>query len=341
MKKDINWINAVKALCMIMVYVVHGMFYYGVFYHEVALFMHPVYVNAFFFVSGYLMFRKQLSLPVIDESRATYLSDGGTGRNTLANIVFRMWIPALLFSFVSFIPKKLLKGGTADMGSFLFETFGGGTYWFVSALILCQIAIVALLSTRQRSVWFYFVIMSLMAVAGTVALPFYGDSLDYYAYQLSPLCMAFLALGALYWRYEPIFNRFRVWHVAVLAAAYITFFVILADDAKVLINMKQFNFTGFLGSAIGCLLMVEVCKRLPRMRLLTFIGTNSIVFYFLSGAVPVVVNVLFKRLSPVPGTADFLLYLVACVALASAITYVIQRFLPFLTDLRKVKKMND
>ncbi len=338
MKKDINWINAVKALCMIMVYVVHGMFYYGVFYHDVALFLHPVYVNAFFFVSGYLMFRKQLSHPVIDESRAAYLSDEGTGRKTLANIVFRMWIPALLFSFISFIPKKMLKGGTADLGSFLFETFGGGTYWFVSALLVCQIAIVVLLTTRQRSVWFYFVIMSLLALAGTVALPFYGDSLDYYSYQLAPLCMAFLALGALYWRYESQFGWLHGWHVAVLAAAYVAFFVILSDDAKVLINMKLFNFTGYIGSVIGCLLMVAVCKQLPQMRLLTFIGTNSIVFYFLSGAVPVVVNVLFKRLSPVPGTADFLLYIVACVALATAITYVIQSFLPFLTDLRMLKK---
>lgn len=40
----------------------------------------PWYVNAFFFVSGYLLFWKQLSSPRIDEDRKAYIVTGG-GQN--------------------------------------------------------------------------------------------------------------------------------------------------------------------------------------------------------------------------------------------------------------------
>lgn len=336
MKKDINWINAVKAICMLMVYVVHCESYYGHWLGHVNVLLHPVYVNAFFFVSGYLLFRKQLSQPVIGEPLARYTSTGGSGRKILYNIVFRLFIPALLFSIVCFLPNMLLKGGSALAGSFFFKTLGGGTYWFVGALLVCQLFILLLLLTRQRRVWFYAAMLGLAAMAGTVALPFYGSIPNYYAFQLAPLCMGFIALGALYWRYEP--SHTSLLTLLILAVVYLAFFILLRNDAQTLISMGMLNLTGFVGSAIGCLLMVAVCKQLPRIAFLTFIGQNSIVFYLLSGAVPVVVNILFKRLIPVPGIVDLLVYIAVCVALATAITWVIVRYMPFLTDLRLFKK---
>lgn len=59
-KKDIYWINAVKALCMIFVFFVHCQLYYGTIFNF-NYYIYPFYVNGFFFISGYLLFRKQLS----------------------------------------------------------------------------------------------------------------------------------------------------------------------------------------------------------------------------------------------------------------------------------------
>lgn len=335
MKKELNWINAAKAICMLLVYVVHCESYYGLWLGRVNVFVHPVYVNAFFFVSGYLLFRKQLSQPVVGESFGTYVSASGAGRKMLANIVFRLWLPALLFSVFCFLPNMLLKGGSSLAGSFVFKTLGGGTYWFVSALLMCQLFILLLLLLRQRSVWFYAVVLGLVTVAGTLALPYIATWPSYYAFQLAPLCIGFLALGAVYWRYEPIVDRcLGWWGLAVLAVAYVAFFIVLRHEAKALISMMLFNLPGFVGSAMGCLLMVAVCKRLPRIAFFTFIGRNSIVFYLLSGAVPVVLNIVFKRLFPVPGIVDLLVYIVVCVSLAAVVTYIIQRYMPFLTDIR-------
>ena len=337
--RDINWINAVRAVCIILVYVVHCESCYGLWLGWANVFIHPVYVNAFFVVSGYLMFRKQLTRPAIDEPLYHYLATGGTGRGTLNNILLRIWLPALLFSIVTFMPKVLLKGGATGIGEFLFDTLGGGTYWFISALLLCQLFTLILLTSRQRSLWFYVTILLLMTVVGTIALPYDGGIPDYYAFQQAPLCMGFMALGALYWRYEPLLNRLLGWPTLLVALSYVVFFILLRHEAKVLISMQMFNLTGFLGSCLGCLLLVSLCKQLPRLRYLTFVGRNSLVFYLLSGAVPVVMNVLFKRFLPIPGVVDLAVYIVLSLALATTITYVIQRWLPFLTDLRKLQTL--
>ena len=75
--KDINWINALKALCILFVFLRHSENYYGEdlgWFDSIFL---PFYVNAFFFVSGYLLFWKQLSVPRISETRKKYLTGGG------------------------------------------------------------------------------------------------------------------------------------------------------------------------------------------------------------------------------------------------------------------------
>lgn len=55
-----NWIDAVKALCMIGVYLMHSYAYYNNNGTNYGAFVSPFYVNAFFFVSGYLLFGKLL-----------------------------------------------------------------------------------------------------------------------------------------------------------------------------------------------------------------------------------------------------------------------------------------
>lgn len=75
--KSINWINTLKALCIMAVFICHTQAYYGLSIGTLGSLVNPWYVNAFFFVSGYLLFWKQLSSPRIDEDRKAYMSTGG------------------------------------------------------------------------------------------------------------------------------------------------------------------------------------------------------------------------------------------------------------------------
>ena len=78
--KDIAWINTVKALCIIGVFFVHSQMYYGCWQQNLNQFILPFYVNGFLFISGYLLFWKQLSKPRIDEDKRQYISRVGGGQ---------------------------------------------------------------------------------------------------------------------------------------------------------------------------------------------------------------------------------------------------------------------
>ena len=76
-KKSILWINYLKAISIIGVFFAHCNHHYGYDMHIINRFIFPFYVNAFFFVSGYLLFRKQLSDPLISQRASEYLLVGG------------------------------------------------------------------------------------------------------------------------------------------------------------------------------------------------------------------------------------------------------------------------
>lgn len=86
-KKNIFWINAVKAICILAVYFVHCQIYYGCWLKNVNVFIHPVYVNAFFFVSGYLLMRKQLTEPLIGQGLVVYVSGG---KSLMDNVLYKL-----------------------------------------------------------------------------------------------------------------------------------------------------------------------------------------------------------------------------------------------------------
>lgn len=340
MAKNINWINAVRAICMFLIYFVHGQTYYDLWLGDVNNFIHPVYVNAFFFVSGYLIFRKQLSIPVIDEDRNLYLSKIGSGRKLIANVFFRMWIPCLIFSFIEFIPKKIIKGGDITLITFLRETIGGGTYWFVSALMVCEVILFILLITRQKNVWFYFIILCIITAFGMSDIfdHSYPRRYDFYCYYRAFLACCFLGAGGLYWKYEKYFDKLKFWLLLIGIIVYTIVFTYFADDALVLISLNKITLLGILASVIGCVVLVIICKFLPKIKILTFVGTNTLLFYFVSGAIPLTVNLFFKRLIPGTTMIGLTIYIATIFGLAILITYLIQRFLYPLLDLRLLKK---
>ena len=100
MNKSLHWVDAVKAICMISVYLLHSEAYYGTGGVSYGFFLQPFYVNAFFFVSGYLMFRKYMPM----------LTSGGWYSVGIANLFFRLVVPTLVFSSVIFLPKMIFHG---------------------------------------------------------------------------------------------------------------------------------------------------------------------------------------------------------------------------------------
>lgn len=65
MNKNLHWINAVRICCMIFVFFNHSEIYCNYYIESLDKLYFTFFVNAFFFVSGYLLYRKQLSNDII------------------------------------------------------------------------------------------------------------------------------------------------------------------------------------------------------------------------------------------------------------------------------------
>lgn len=342
--KDINWINALRALCILFVFLRHSENYYGEDFGWFDSIFLPFYVNAFFFVSGYLLFWKQLSVPRISETRKKYLTGGG--RLLSLNILFRIVIPSIIFAAIEFFPKKLIKGEAITSSDLLIETVGGCTYWFTSALVVAELLFLLLLFTRRKNIWFYAIIAFVLSALGwwlSVTEFSFIEGYGSFPWQFKHglICMCYLALGGLYWRYETVIHKvMKNWVVIILAIGYIAGSITFRPylSTGYMTSMEQIHPAGVLWSLLASVLLVELCRRLPRNGFLTFIGQNSIGFYFMSGALPIVFSIVahkFIQGSPVCGVLPVF---IGCLVVSFFIMKVMTRWMPWLFDLRLIKK---
>lgn len=337
-KKNINWINAVKAICMILVYFVHSQLYYGCWMQGVNDYIHPIYVNGFFFVSGYLLFRKQLSSPLINQNASQYIMGGG--RSLFQNVVFKIMIPTILFSLLEYVPKHILRDEGLSLHTLLSNTIGGGTYWFTSALVVAELVALLLLISRKTHIWFYVVTGLSVAILGyyLVQIDFhlFGFGRDPWAYRRGFMALGFLVMGGAYWRYEGILSKvLNTYVVITLLAAYALIFSDKSHTARVLISTMDINWMGYLASLLGCVLLIQLCKLLKPIPFLTFVGQNSLCFYFLSGALPMLVSMVAKRFVCADYMWGLFLVFILSIGVAYVVTLLLNRYLPFVFDLRK------
>ncbi|MBO4918306.1 MAG: acyltransferase [Bacteroidales bacterium] len=333
-KKDIPWINALRALCIIFVFLAHCQSNYGtklVLVHSIYL---PFYVNAFFFVSGYLLFWKQLSSPKILESGSQYLIGGG--KTLFLNIIFRIVIPSIFFSIIEYIPASLIRGRSIDYSSFFFKTIGGQTYWFTSALVVAELILLILFMTRRKSIWFYAVIAIPLGALGIYMA--HNDitifSRNWWEYRQGIIAVMFLAFGGLYWRYERIIRKVLKWWVElILCGAYFSI-ILLCKHAAPTISTLSIEPLGVVTSLIACVLLVELCRILPESRVLTFIGQNSIGFYFMSGALPIICSFIVHKFLSESTVWGLLIVFAVCLMVAYLVMKVLTRWAPWLFDLR-------
>lgn len=336
--KSINWINIVKALSIIFVYFVHCQLYYGCVFYTINKFVYPWYVNAFFFVSGYLLFWKQLSEPKILEERLKYAVGGG---NLLVkNIIYRIAIPSILFSLIEFLPSSLIQGRGIELSNLLYKTVGGQTYWFTSALVVAELMILLMLFTRRKNIWFYMTISILIGFCGIwmaqngVAV----FSKNWWAYRQGLIAVMFLAFGGVFWRYEQRLQKILKWYVCFVLMVVMVATILLCDNTDPLISTLTIQPLGIVTSLIACVLLVQLCKLLPEVKPLTFIGQNSIGFYFLSGALPITIGLIARKLGAGDHAWLMLVIWILCLAIAIVAVQVINRQLPWLWDLRRFKK---
>ena len=340
-KKNIPWINYLRGICILSVYFVHSNLYTCEYLSNVNLFIHPFYVNGFFFVSGYLLFRKQLSSPLIDTTLSEYAIGGGKQLTT--NILYRLIIPSILFAFIEFLPKKLIRGQEFDISDMLWETIGGGTYWFTSALVIAQLVLCLMLLSRQKNIWLYWGTSIIMMFIGLFMvnrdMNFLGLSHDFWSFKRGLLALPFLTAGGLYRKYEQQISKiFKGWVLILLLLSYFLIFVFFGDRLRVLVSMSDINILGYIASCFASILLIQLCKVLPKINVLSFIGEHSISFYFMSGALPNIFSIVIAKLLGQHTIISLLIVFICSITISYFATYILNRFTPWMFDLRLLRK---
>lgn len=264
----------------------------------------------------------------------------GGGKNLILNILYRIVIPSVLFSAIEYVPAVVFRGGHLSVTEMLYKTIGGGTYWFTSALVVAQLLCLLLLLSRKRNVWFYWAIGIVVSLVGTYLITndMWIGGRNWWAYKQGIISMFFLGLGGIYWRYELQINKVLSWYVMIPLLVVYTFVVGWHYDITgCVISTLHLNALGIAMSVLICVLLPRMLRDLKSVDAITYIGKHSICFYFMSGALPIVMGMIIKRFMNV-NAFGYMIDLVACIALAYLGTYIINRWLPWLLDLRVMFK---
>jgi hypothetical protein len=95
-------------------------------------------------------------------------------------------------------------------------------------------------------------------------------------------------------------------------------------------------FLFFLDMLTSIFLLVNVCKQLPRCKLVEWVGAHSIVYYFVCGGVPLCLSLALEKVGLDYHGAYYsvlIAYALVCIV-ASGIVAIVYRYLPFMLGKR-------
>lgn len=159
-----------------------------------------------------------------------------------------------------------------------------------------------------------------------------------WAYRRGLISLIFIAFGGIYWKYEKIDKMMRWWVVVSLLMIYVVLVLEFKEYSDPLICTLTIQPMGIVTSVIACLLIVWLSKNIKEIKFLTFIGINSLGFYFLSGALPNIFSILFRMFPILSMPNTLLLVFIISVLSAYPIVLVLSNYFPWLFDLRLIKK---
>ena len=264
----------------------------------------------------------------------------GGGQILLINVLMRIVLPSILFAAIEFFPSSLMQGRGIDMVNFAYKTIGGGTYWFTSALAVSEIIELFLLTTRIKNIWFYFLTSLVIGLMGMS----YQNGMyrqEFWAWHRGIIAVMFLGFGGLYWRYENVISKyFRRCYITTGLMVLYTAILLCCKNTNPNISILSLQPLGIVTTLFACVLLIELCKVLPENRIVNYIGQNTLGFYFMSGALPIVVSMLAHKLISGSYLVVMLADWIICLILAYAFVKLINRWLPWMFDFKKMNLKN-
>lgn len=319
--KDIVWVNTVRAFGIFLVYLYHCEFYFGVNTYQMSKWYIPFFMAIFFFVSGYLFFFPNKIINI---------------KAKLKSLLNKQLWPYFVFCSIIYIPKILFRGGTLSFGEFASEVLTGSASWFIAALIVLQIIVLI----------FWNIIRSPIAWGGvslilSIMMMFFDNEggQSFWYWKSSVAALPFFALGGIFHYYEEYLMKYINFFSGLLFL--ILYIIILVFfDAYVNIGQAVCNqyILGLVNSILGTLAVISLFYRMPKTQIYTFIGQNTLPFYFVSGGCPLVVTSLAKKYIEIQTPLINIVFALSSLLLAVFITLIIKNNFKFMLDFSVIAK---
>ncbi len=344
-KREKIWPNLTKVFCLFFIFLNHSEVYSDFYIPFYSSFVAPFFVNAFFFISGYFLIGSTINGLKKDDSLKNTTT---ICKKHLLNIVFKLIIPAFIFSSIEYIPACLIRKSGFSIKDFLYKTVGGGTYWFVSALVIAELLIVALSLFKKKNAFFYLFFSVIFCVGGICLCKYNIKILDDYPsfpynFKQGLIASVFLGFGGVFYQYEKKFDDlFRGGITLAFALAYFSILILVPEKILADVAGGKINTMGILVSLIAIFILIYLFKSIssagPIINFLSFEGRHSIGLYFMSGAAPATISAILIHLFPKSTVALLVFVFVISFVSSNVINYIMNRYCPFIFDLRKIKR---
>ena len=318
-----TWIDQARGLCMLMVLWFHAEMYSGMG-QTYSILITPFFMQAFFFLSGYLFVRNRQRFSFIDKMK---------------RCVIGIWIPYIIFTTIMLVPKIYLHHWSISHG--LMTILTGQASWFVYVLGLMQILVGGVIALTQRLGKAWYPPLCLMIIAGgALGTLDYVYSIPIWASSLTAMSrmLPFYVWGILF--RERIIARtdgdsFKNVNFILTVFVYLLLlsvdqFLLPYDRNGIIYGCKSYVSYMLLG-VVGIYMLIVASKSfLPRWKWLDFIGMNTIIFYFLNGFVYTIIRKLLAKTYTPPNILLIPIMLLTAILTLSLLAFIIRRYCPLM-----------
>ncbi len=171
---------------------------------------------------------------------------------TAGNIMHRIILPSVIFAILVFFPKNLLRGSEITFQIFIYDTIGGTTFWFTSALVVAEFILLLLLMTRRKNIWFYVLICVGLALGGWYLANndiniVKGSGSFLWHYKQGLISLVYIAAGGLYWRYEKQIQKVLYkWVTILLTIAFVIVVLVWHDNMEFITSLCRIIISAIL-----------------------------------------------------------------------------------------------
>ena len=314
----IGWIDFLRGLLMMLILVFHT----EVYYKEYDVTPYYIYVtNAiilFYFISGYLFYRPE----------------SFNLKKKLNAITRSLLFPYFIFTSLIAVPKLLVRQEAINLQEIVINIITGRASWFIAALIVGELFFALLLTkTRGKITWLLTDAIACLIIY--YVIPF--NQHNYWQWQDALLAVTFLSAGYIYHQYD---NHVNTINKPLYSLIFLLILIIIkVYEYHVNLPMRNIaveNVPLFLADCIVWLMLViSIISYIPRCKMIEWTGRHCIIYYFLCGGCPLIISIFFNKIG-LPYNNYLYRYLLALIAvylLATTLTYLIYKYIPFITRI--------